>query len=500
MEPIIRDLGKVIMTPEGIHDSTKEYDILSMVVDNNTGNGYVSKKQVPANIELNNEEYWKLLFKVINNAAIVPGEGENSGILYNSESEAIGNYSTAIGYKTKANGNNSHAEGQETKAYGVASHTEGQYSQASGIAAHAEGSSQAHKDYSHSEGQSTDCHGVCAHTEGLATACDGNYSHAEGNGGSSGNIEIISFSNNIFTLGSVVGLSPNMILKYDEFYYKILLVDNSANTVTVDKEIVESSWDDATRARFGVAYGIASHVEGRYGIALGTNSHVEGNENIAIGNNSHAEGGANIAKGDYSHVEGLVTTANNESEHAEGSFNASHNGNTSSEKTMHSVGIGTGLNDRKNAHEIMANGDHYIYGIGGYNGNDIINVKSLQEVIRELQNNSGIKSLEIDDTWVNRTLMTDEINLLNNACFIKHNNFTYPIIQADTSCLESIIQSLYNTYSEQGYTRLLINKAWGEYTINFDLSPITLSGCELYFLIQYDDNINTITKLVLYEI
>ena len=381
MEPIIRDLGKVIMTPEGIHDSTKEYDILSMVVDNNTGNGYVSKKQVPANIELDNEEYWKLLFKVINNAAIVHGEGENSGILYNSESEAIGDYSTSIGNKTKASGNNSHAEGQETKAYGVASHTEGQYSQASGIAAHAEGGSQAHKDYSHSEGHNTDCHGICAHTEGFATACDGNYSHAEGNGGNSGNIEIISFSNNIFTLGSVAGLSPNMILKYDAFYYKILSVDVSANTVTVDKEIVESSWDDATRARFGVAYGIASHVEGRYGIALGTNSHVEGNENIAIGNSSHAEGGANIAKGDYSHVEGLATTANNESEHAEGSFNVSHDGNTLAEKTVHSVGIGTGLNDYKNAHEIMANGAHYIYGIGGYVGKNIINVKSLQEII-----------------------------------------------------------------------------------------------------------------------
>lgn len=474
MEPIIRDLGKVIMTPEGIHDSTKEYDILSMVVDNNTGNGYVSKKQVPVGIELDNEEYWKLLFKVVNNAAIVPGEGENSGILYNSESEAIGSYSTAIGNKTKANGNNSHAEGEETKAYGIASHVEGQYSQASGVAAHAEGGSQAHKDYSHSEGHSTDCHGICAHVEGFATACDGNYSHAEGNGGNTGNIEIVSFSNNIFTLGSVIGLSPNMILKYDEFYYKILLVDNSANTVTVDKEIVESSWDDATRARFGVAYGIASHVEGRYGIALGTNSHVEGNENIA----------------------------NNESEHAEGSFNVSHNGNTPSEKTIHSVGIGTESNDRKNAHEIMANGAHYIYGLGDYVGKDIINVKSLQEIIKELQNNiSGIKALEIDDAWINAGDLTEDVvNLLNKACFIKHNNFTYPIIQTDTSCLESIIQSLYNTYSEQGYTRLLINKAWGEYTINFDLSPIILSECELYFLIQYDDNVNTITKLVLYEI
>lgn len=473
MEPIIRDLGKVIMTPEGIHDSTKEYDILSMVVDNNTGNGYVSKKQVPVGIELDNEEYWKLLFKVVNNAAIVPGEGENSGILYNSESEAIGGYSTSIGNKTKASGNNSHAEGQETKAYGVASHVEGQYSQASGVAAHAEGGSQAHKDYSHSEGHSTDCHGICAHVEGFATACDGNYSHAEGNGGNTGNIEIVSFSNNIFTLGSVIGLSPNMILKYDEFYYKILSVDNSANTVTVDKEIVESSWDDATRARFGVAYGIASHVEGRYGIALGTNSHVEGNENIA----------------------------NNESEHAEGSFNVSHNGNTPSEKTIHSVGIGTESNDRKNAHEIMANGDHYIYGIGGYNGNDIINVKSLQEVIRELQNNSGIKALEIDDTWTNVELIEDHVTLLQQACFINHNGATYPTIQADSICLETVIQNLCNTYRERGYSDFFIYKAWGEYTINFELDPVAIDVGTMYFLMKYiGDNDRPITKLVLYEI
>jgi hypothetical protein len=36
--------------------------------------------------------------------------------------------------------------------------------------------------------------------------------------------------------------------------------------------------------------------------------------------------------------------------------------------TIHSVGIGTSEDDRKNAHEIMKNGDHYIYGIGGYDG------------------------------------------------------------------------------------------------------------------------------------
>lgn len=53
---------------------------------------------------------------------------------------------------------------------------------------------------------------------------------------------------------------------------------------------------------------------------------------------------------------------------------------TAKDSTIHSVGIGS-PSQRKNAHEIMMNGDHYVYGIGGYNGANYSNAKTLQQVL-----------------------------------------------------------------------------------------------------------------------
>ena len=260
-----------------------------------------------------------------------------------------------------ASGPQSTAFGFETEAYGPYSHAEGKYSQCSGIASHAEGRSQAHKDYSHSEGSSTDCHGECGHTEGAATSVAGNYAHAEGDGGNSSEIAIVSINGNVFTLSSVDGLTTDSVLKYDEFYYRVITIDVSTNAVTVDKQIAASSWDTGTRERYGVAYGIASHVEGRQGIAFGTNSHVEGNEGVADGNASHAEG--------------YNTRTRNNNEHAEGQYNKSNPG------TIHSVGIGTSESDRKNAFEIMQNGDAYLKGIGGYDGTNPSGAQTVKQVM-----------------------------------------------------------------------------------------------------------------------
>jgi len=58
----------------------------------------------------------------------------------------------------------------------------------------------------------------------------------------------------------------------------------------------------------------------------------------------------------------LFTQANNSAEHAEGKYNLSNL------NTIHSVGIGTSENDRKNAFQIMNSGKVYVYGLGGYTG------------------------------------------------------------------------------------------------------------------------------------
>ena len=70
------------------------------------------------------------------------------------------------------------------------------------------------------------------------------------------------------------------------------------------------------------------------------------------------------ANGQYSFAEGQNTIANNRSEHAMGEFNESHHLNNtfgSSGNTLFSIGNGTSATNRKNALEVMQNGDIYIY-------------------------------------------------------------------------------------------------------------------------------------------
>ena len=130
-----------------------------------------------------------------------------------------------------------------------------------------------------------------------------------------------------------------------------------------------------------------SHAEGGSTKASGGASHAEGFGTTARGYHSHAEGDNTTASGDTSHAEGYHTTARNEFEHAEGRYNVSNSTTTeygSSGNTQHSVGIGPSPYDRKNAFEIMQNGDAYLYGVGGYTGTTINSQWTLQSVIGNL--------------------------------------------------------------------------------------------------------------------
>lgn len=92
-------------------------------------------------------------------------------------------------------------------------------------------------------------------------------------------------------------------------------------------------------------------------------------------------GGSNTASGNYSHAEGAYTLAQNQSEHAQGQFNSSHKANTTfgnAGNTIHSIGIGTGSSNGKNAVEVMQNGDVYVYGVGGYTGTNYSSSRTLQ--------------------------------------------------------------------------------------------------------------------------
>lgn len=78
----------------------------------------------------------------------------------------------------------------------------------------------------------------------------------------------------------------------------------------------------------------------------------------------------NVSQAIDSNAEGKGTITRNIGENANGTFNVSNTGSEDSKKTIHSIGIGTKDSDRSNALEIMQNGDIYLYGVGGYEGDN----------------------------------------------------------------------------------------------------------------------------------
>lgn len=61
MFPTIKDLGKVSVTAEGKWNINKSYERVSLVINEDDGKTYISKKDVPEGINIMNEEYWQLV-------------------------------------------------------------------------------------------------------------------------------------------------------------------------------------------------------------------------------------------------------------------------------------------------------------------------------------------------------------------------------------------------------------------------------------------------------
>ena len=141
---------------------------------------------------------------------------------------------------------------------------------------------------------------------------------------------------------------------------------------------------------------VGAHSEGSYTWAKADGSHAEGIGTKALGAGSHAEGIGPSASGESSHAEGYCTSATNDDEHAEGRYNYSHTSHSNdSQATIHSVGIGSS-STRKNAIEIMRNGDMYIYGVGGYTGSNISTASTLQTILSSSSDPVAITNSEID--------------------------------------------------------------------------------------------------------
>lgn len=302
-----------------------------------------------------------------------------------------------------AYGEGSHIEGSDNIAAGSYSHTEGMYNITVGNGSHAEGySNNVFGEYSHAEGDNTLAYGKYVHSEGISTIAYSNFSHAEGYG--IGVSTPLSFkisgdaSTTTYTTSTAHSLKPGDIVVYKCTPYsgdnpivlaKVRTVPNNT-TFTVDKTLCQP-YDISNGNIYdgrGIAYNTGSHSEGYGSNAIGQTAHAEGRYTVASGSDSHAEGDHTVTGSSYSHAEGSYTKTINMYEHAQGRYNMPHNVNSNfgnAGNTLNTIGIGTADNNRKNAVEVMQNGDVYITGIGNYDGSNYIDASTLQEVI----NNSG---------------------------------------------------------------------------------------------------------------
>lgn len=171
----------------------------------------------------------------------------------------------------------------------------------------------------------------------------------------------------------------------------------------------EAFYASHAEGRGSKATGDISHAEGLGTYAIGDHTHAEGQNTHAVGLNAHAEGLRGWANGQHSHAEGVDTVTSNTAEHAEGKFNKSNKADGSfgsAGNTLHSIGIGTSASDRKNAFEIMQNGDAYLLGVGGYDGKNPAASKAVQQVIGALLDT--FKPVQVND---NKSGATDATQL-----------------------------------------------------------------------------------------
>jgi hypothetical protein len=149
----------------------------------------------------------------------------------------------------------------------------------------------------------------------------------------------------------------------------------------------------------------------------------------ASGSVSHAEGYHTTAGAFGSHTEGCYTqtTSGNNYEHAQGKYNASHKKSSAwgdAGNTLHSIGIGTSDSNRKNAVEVMQNGDVYIDRVGNYNESG--GVMPLQDVIGAMASDanvvhkSGQETIGGNKTFTGNTMVLDNVFSISSSNQAKH--------------------------------------------------------------------------------
>lgn len=368
----------------------------------------------------------------------------------NNNGNAQGENSAAFGYRSVAVGKNSFAEGNECIAYSLHSHAEGYDTLAKSLASHAEGVSTVAGDGEQKSPNSTTTAGYFSHAEGNGTLASGNSSHAEGKA-----TQATQYTAHAEGLGTIA----NGVTSHAE----------GANTRagTGSKQSIHTNTNDGvfTHAEGNgtLAKGNASHAEGVASESLARASHAEGYSTIASGLASHAEGYDTTASGKGAHAEGINTATSNSYEHAQGRYNKSNKASTTfgdAGNTIHSVGIGTSGNNKKNAFEIMQNGDAYLYLLGGYNGTNpgAAGVKTIKQEIDEkyIKPATGIPASDIADNVIPDVsqFITRTVNDLTNY-YLKSETYTKDEVSALIGAIQQFHYEIYEALPGTGAGNVL---------------------------------------------
>lgn len=289
---------------------------------------------------------------------------------------ATGDYAHAEGIKALAANDGAHAEGTGTNAAGQYAHAEGQNTTANAQACHSEGAMcVCNGIYGHVEGFRCTVENTSGHAEGYITYCFSSYGHSEGKQTSSvgfcshsegygekiersitiTNIYNIEGDSSSFTADNISNLEEGVCFIINKIPYAILRIEGD--------KIYVNRWIEFQKQKYDIII--------MRGCSYGDHSHHENESNSAIGRSSS--------------VSGTCCIAYNQNEFACGQYNYSEHSDTTSKRTLFSIGIGTDR-ARLDGVEMKLNGDLYIFGIGGYNGKNPSEAKTVQAVISELLN------------------------------------------------------------------------------------------------------------------
>lgn len=282
-----------------------------------------------------------------------------------------------------AKGDGASVDGTNCLALGKNSHASGNGTLAKENSANACGTgSKATDKYASARGLETLASGKAADSSGYYTVSSGTGSHSEGKREGISHIEKETFQDVIKSASTESKLYQTLDFSTAADRYEVgYRLWKIANT---DSPGSEEDWEDVYDQNIKVTavYSGGSkwfQLSKKLGIgnktsrvAIFISSETEVTEYPDVG-----------AKGDGSHIEGISTNALNKGEHGEGCYNKSNQGGTPATNTQHSIGIGSSHNDRKNAVEVMQNGDVYVIGIGGYDGTNAgrAGVLTLQAII-----------------------------------------------------------------------------------------------------------------------